>query len=66
MKTLTDLLRNEPFKPFTIHLTGGQTLEVGYRESVAKSPISEDVCIFTADGRFHLTNTHHMVDFEVG
>jgi hypothetical protein len=45
-------LRQDPFRPFTIHMVDGRTFRVAHRDYLALSPSGRTVIVFQHDESF--------------
>ena len=61
---LQRLTHAQPFRPFGIHLSGGQVISVENEDWIALSPKGDSVNVFTEDGQIHLLAVSLIVELE--
>ena len=61
---LQRLTHAQPFRPFGIHLSGGQVISVENEDWIALSPKGDSVNVFTEDGQIHLLAVSQIVELE--
>jgi hypothetical protein len=62
---LRNLLKVEPFQPFTIHLADGRKIPVGHPELLAASPSGRTVIVYQPDDSFNIVDLLLVTDLEV-
>ncbi len=62
--TIRQLLRNHPFKPFTIFCSEGGKIIVRHPETVAFSPNERSVFVYTKDEDFQFVSPLHITRVE--
>ncbi len=62
--SIRDSLKHQPFKPFIIHLVGGQKFEVEDTDMIAISPNQEIAIVFTMN-HYHVIDTTKIESLEV-
>ncbi len=54
-----------PFRPFTIHLAGGQTLTVANRDFVSQSPGGRTIIVYESAESFTIVDLFLVTEFRV-
>jgi hypothetical protein len=54
-----------PFRPFTIHLADGRTLDVPHRDFVSLSPSGRIVIVYQPNDAFNVVDLYLVTDLEV-
>jgi hypothetical protein len=62
--TIRQLLRNNPFKPFTIYVSDGSSIVVKHPETVAFSPTERSIFVYTKDEDFQFVSPLHITRVE--
>jgi hypothetical protein len=60
-----EVLRNQPFHAFTVHLADGRRLDVVHRDFVAISPSGRTAVVYTRDDASHYIDLLLVTDLEV-
>lgn len=58
-------LRQQPFRPFIVHMVDGRTFEVSHPDFVAQSPAGRTVIVFQADELYSVLDLPLMSELEV-
>jgi len=58
-------LRQQPFRPFTIRMADGRTLNVAHPDFVAQSPSGRTVVVFQPDDSYSVLDLLLMTELEV-
>jgi hypothetical protein len=59
-----ELLRSQPFRPFRVKTTDGDTFEVDHPDYAMVSRDDTDVAIYDKDNHFRLVAMDHIVSLE--
>ena len=59
-----DQLRLQPFKPFLVKTTDGDTFSVSHPDFAMVSPQGTEVIIYEKDNHFHVVAMAHVVSLE--
>jgi len=62
--TIRQLLRREPFKPFTIFASDGGSITVRHPEALAFSPNERSIFVYTKDEDFQFVSPLHITRVE--
>jgi hypothetical protein len=62
--TIRQLLRNDPFKPFTIFVSDGGKIIVRHPETVAFSPNERSIFVYTKDEDFQFVSPLQITSVE--
>lgn len=54
-----------PFRPFTIHLADGRTLDVPHRDFVSLSPSGRIIIVYQPNDAFNVVDLYLVTDLEV-
>jgi hypothetical protein len=54
-----------PFRPFTIHLADGRTLDVPYRDFVSLSPSGRIIIVYQPNDAFNVVDLYLVTDLEI-
>jgi hypothetical protein len=63
---LRDLLRAQPFRPFTIHLPEGRSVNVVHHDFALLSPDGRTLLAYGADNSFNMIDVVLIASVEVG
>ncbi|MCI0534714.1 MAG: hypothetical protein L0Z50_05755, partial [Verrucomicrobiales bacterium] len=53
-----------PFRPFTLHLSSGQAVEVLREEYIALHPKAKSIVVFAADGDYHIIDLSQIASIQ--
>jgi hypothetical protein len=59
-----EMLKAQPFRPFLVKTTDGDTFRVEHPDYALVSPGEKDVAIFDRDDHFRLVEMNHVVSLE--
>ena len=59
-----DRLTAQPFRPFLVKTTDGDTFRVDHPDYAMINPTGADVAIYEANGHFRLVDLNHVVSLE--
>jgi hypothetical protein len=65
VEQFNDVLRAQPFRPFTIHMADGQKFHVQHRDFVSRSPTGRTVIVYGENDRFDILDLLLMTQLEV-
>jgi hypothetical protein len=54
-----------PFRPFTIHLADGRTLDVPHRDFVSLSPSGRIIIVYQPNDAFNVVDLYLVTDLEI-
>lgn len=54
-----------PFRPFTIHLADGRTLDVPHRDFISLSPSGRIIIVYQPNDAFNVVDLYLVTDLEV-
>ena len=63
---LRELIRSEPFRPFTIHLPEGRSVHIFHHDFAVMSPDGRTLLAFEADNSFNMIDVMLIASIEVG
>jgi hypothetical protein len=59
-----NILRAQPFQPFVVKTTDGDTFRVVHPDFAMISPVETEVIFYDKDGHFHIVAVNHIVSLE--
>lgn len=62
---LREVMRNQPFRPFLVHLADGRAINVEHPDFIAISPSGRTAIIYTKDDASHFIDLLLVTDLEV-
>lgn len=63
---LRELIRSQPFRPFTIHLPEGRSVQVVHHDFAIMSPDDRTIVAFGPDNSFNMIDVMLVANIEVG
>jgi len=63
---IRELLRSQPFRPFTIHLPEGRTVEVVHHDFALLSPDGRTLIAYGPDSSFNMIDVMLIASIQVG
>ena len=61
---LRSILNAQPFQPFVVKTTDGDTFRVSHPDFTMISPVDTEVIFYDKDGHFHIVAMNHIVSLE--
>ena len=61
---LRNILNAQPFQPFVVKTTDGDTFRVNHPDFAMISPLNTEVIFYDKDGHFHIVAMTHIVSLE--
>jgi hypothetical protein len=58
------MLKTEPFAPFLVKTTDGDTFRVHHPDFAIVSPVDTEVIVYDKDGHFYIVAMSHIVSLE--
>ena len=59
-----NIIKAQPFQPFVVKTTDGDTFRVHHPDFAMISPIETEVIFYDKDGHFHIVAINHIVSVE--
>jgi hypothetical protein len=65
LKAIREFYDSEPFRPFTIHLADGRSVEVPHREFLFIHPREETIIVALPEGGFRMLSSDLVTEIDV-